>query len=277
MSKEAPYIAVDFDVLEKVSPAGAACGLTGEQVFMGLGKLWLYCWREKTEHVTTTHILGFFYGVNACEALLTFGFIAATPEGWRVRGADRWLFIQRARSENGKANVGNLKRGTKPGPGKPPAPPSDSPAPPRDPPGTPPGSAPALTASSVKRPTSNDVKEDLPSEPESHPIQAIWNAKRKPPLPEWTATKGKRLTHADARLLERPDPEFWRDVMTRIDRSDFLSGRKTDFKATPDWIINPSNLTKVLEGNYDGNGPPGKGPIDAATQSHGQTGWVSDF
>lgn len=69
MSKEAPYIAVDFDVLEKCAPAGAACGLTEERVFLGLGKLWLYCWRNKVEHVTTTHILGFFYGTNACEAL----------------------------------------------------------------------------------------------------------------------------------------------------------------------------------------------------------------
>ncbi len=166
MSKEAPYLSVDFDVLEKVGPAGAACGLSEERVFLALGKLWLYCWRNKTEHVTTTHLLGFFYGVNACEALLTFGFIAATPNGWRVKGADRWLFVQKARSENGKAQSGNLKRGTQPGPGKLPAPPIESPACPRDPPGTPSGSAPALTASSVKRPTSNDQHKEEAASPE---------------------------------------------------------------------------------------------------------------
>ena len=38
--------------------------------------------------------------------------------------------------------------------------------------------------------------------------------------------------------------------MVKISNSDFLSGRKTDFRATPDWVINPSNLTKILEGNY---------------------------
>ncbi len=112
---------------------------------MGLGDLWQFCWREKTEHVTTTHILGFFGGTNACEALLAFKFIEATEKGWRVRGADRWLFVQKTRSDNGKANSGNLRQGTKPGPNSPAVPEGC-----REPAGAP---LPALTATSDQRPT----------------------------------------------------------------------------------------------------------------------------
>lgn len=254
MSKEAPYLAFEFDALEHCAPLGAACGLKEEQACLSLLKLWRFCWRQKTEHVTTTHILGFFYGVNACESLMAFGFIAASKEGWRVRGADRWLFIQRSRSENGKraAANGNLKRGHR------------SPAPLQQTSSTPSNSGPALTATSDQR-QANSVKDLLP-----HPIQAAWNAFRRKPLPEWTSTEGKRKTHADARWAEHPDPDFWRDVMAKILKSNFLSGRKNDFKATPDWIINPSNLTKVLEGNYDDTGPV-KG---SASQS--QTHWGPD-
>ena len=43
----------------------------------------------------------------------------------------------------------------------------------------------------------------------------------------------------------------------RIQRSDYLCGRKKDWKATFDWIIMPGNLVKIIEGNYDN--PPPKG------------------
>lgn len=39
-----------------------------------------------------------------------------------------------------------------------------------------------------------------------------------------------------------------------IPESDFLMGKKKDFKATFDWFIKPNNFPKVLEGNYR-NGP----------------------
>ena len=40
----------------------------------------------------------------------------------------------------------------------------------------------------------------------------------------------------------------------KIARSDFLMGRKTDFRATFDWIHQSSNYLKIYEGNYE-NGP----------------------
>jgi hypothetical protein len=40
-------------------------------------------------------------------------------------------------------------------------------------------------------------------------------------------------------------------VFEKTGNSDFLSGRKSDFKASFDWIFKPQNYVKILEGNYD--------------------------
>lgn len=43
------------------------------------------------------------------------------------------------------------------------------------------------------------------------------------------------------------------EAVEKIPKSDFLSGRANDFKATFDWIFGPKNFPKVLDGNYDNN------------------------
>lgn len=35
-----------------------------------------------------------------------------------------------------------------------------------------------------------------------------------------------------------------------VEASDFLAGRKSDWKASFDWILSPANMVKVIEGNY---------------------------
>ncbi len=40
------------------------------------------------------------------------------------------------------------------------------------------------------------------------------------------------------------------DVFRKVAESDFLSGRKSDWKASFDWILKPANFVKVLEDNY---------------------------
>lgn len=43
-----------------------------------------------------------------------------------------------------------------------------------------------------------------------------------------------------------------REAISKTMTSDFLNGRNTrNFRATPDWFLNPNNLPKILEGNYD--------------------------
>ena len=42
------------------------------------------------------------------------------------------------------------------------------------------------------------------------------------------------------------------DYLKKVESSDFLSGRSGKWHATFDWIINPSNAVKIIEGNYSG-------------------------
>jgi hypothetical protein len=40
-------------------------------------------------------------------------------------------------------------------------------------------------------------------------------------------------------------------VFNKVVESDFLSGRKTDWRCNFDWIFNKTNFRKIYEGNYD--------------------------
>lgn len=46
------------------------------------------------------------------------------------------------------------------------------------------------------------------------------------------------------------------DYLKKVENSDFLSGRSGKWRATFDWIINPSNSVKIIEGNYSGEVKP---------------------
>ena len=59
-----------------------------------------------------------------------------------------------------------------------------------------------------------------------------------------------------ARISERGDDNFWPDYFTKVEASDFLAGREKKWRATFDWIMNPTNMTKILEGNYDNRDEP---------------------
>lgn len=108
------HIAFELDALPLVPRVARAAGLQEATAAWGLLQLWEWCWREKTDKVTAVHLRGFF-GLDPSEALEAFGFLAQAPEGWRVRGAARYLRIQEGRSKGGKAAAaaGNLKRGKK--------------------------------------------------------------------------------------------------------------------------------------------------------------------
>ena len=41
------------------------------------------------------------------------------------------------------------------------------------------------------------------------------------------------------------------ELFEKAEASDFLSGRSGTWKASFDWLMNPNNAVKVLEGNYD--------------------------
>jgi len=69
------------------------------------------------------------------------------------------------------------------------------------------------------------------------------------------AVRGKlndtRKRKVSARIKEHP-LEDWLEALSAIERSAFLRGEnQSGWTATFDWMIEPRNFTKLIEGNYD--------------------------
>ena len=67
-----------------------------------------------------------------------------------------------------------------------------------------------------------------------------------------------RTRHFNARIREGPERrslDWWRELLSQIANSSWLvdQARKKANWLDFDWVINPSNLTKILEGKYDSN------------------------
>lgn len=82
-------------------------------------------------------------------------------------------------------------------------------------------------------------------------VLALW-ASLCPNLPrpgELTPTRRCAIAH---RLREaNGDTEAFKDVFTRVGDSEFLNGAgPSGWKASFDWVLNPENWAKILEGNY---------------------------
>ena len=63
----------------------------------------------------------------------------------------------------------------------------------------------------------------------------------------WTE---KRKRTVKSRWKKNPSMDFWYGFFHKIEDSDFLSGRKTDWRASFDWIMKPANFEKISEGCY---------------------------
>ena len=54
-------------------------------------------------------------------------------------------------------------------------------------------------------------------------------------------------------IIKQFSPDF-KEVFERVEKSDFLTGRNGKWTNCGfDWIFNPSNFVKIIEGNYDNN------------------------
>ena len=89
-------------------------------------------------------------------------------------------------------------------------------------------------------------------DPDFETIVSLWNEvcvslpKIRLPL---TKSRKEKLK---SRLLQNPDTRLWREVLEKLEASDFCTGRNSDWKASFDWLIkNENNFNKTLEGNYD--------------------------
>ena len=92
-----------------------------------------------------------------------------------------------------------------------------------------------------------------PSQSTSEEIRQKWNS-----IPGVKPCKALGSTITDrirTRLREHPDPAWWENFFHQVQASNFLCGRINGshgpYQAALDWALSPSNLDKILAGNYD--------------------------
>lgn len=109
--------------------------------------------------------------------------------------------------------------------------------------------------------TSSSCAPSAPDEGPDHGLRPVglvmvWNENRGT-LPAARMTD-KRRAKIQARISDQPDPDYWRDVVQRLARSAFATGRvkseryPNGWRADFDWLIkDDTNHVKVAEGKYD--------------------------
>ncbi len=85
-------------------------------------------------------------------------------------------------------------------------------------------------------------------------------------LPQASRLTPKRKTQIRARIREH-GPDSWATALANVERSKFLRGIDRDWRASLDFLLQPSSFAKVVEGTY-GNGAhaedPPPDPVTAA-------------
>lgn len=74
-------------------------------------------------------------------------------------------------------------------------------------------------------------------------------------LPKVTILSEKRKKAMDRVFIKETviDINYLDTLFDKVESSDFLTGRKTNWKANFDWLMNPTNIAKVIDGNYSNN------------------------
>ena len=104
-----PYLALDLDARKKCPLVARACGSTAPDVLWGLTELWQHVWTVKADVVTHTVLVGCVGDhPGLVDALVAFEFLEPLEEGYRVRGAGRWLKVAEGRRRGAAAT--NAKR-----------------------------------------------------------------------------------------------------------------------------------------------------------------------
>lgn len=77
-----------------------------------------------------------------------------------------------------------------------------------------------------------------------------------PELPTVRVLTDARKALIRGRWKEHPDIDYWRKFFAYVAKSRFLtgnvppSGDRPPFMANLEWLVRPTNFTKVIEGNY---------------------------
>jgi len=91
---------------------------------------------------------------------------------------------------------------------------------------------------------------------DAHKIIEIWNDKGLGKLTEMPASRRQKINSRTKESLK--DLQAWDRYFQFFVDSNFLQGKTSNWKATFDWALNPTNMAKVLEGNYaNGTGEGG--------------------
>ena len=72
-------------------------------------------------------------------------------------------------------------------------------------------------------------------------------------LPSITKLTDKRKRAIDKVFVKEKviDMEEYDKLLAKTEASDFLTGREGSWRANFDWLMNPNNIAKVIDGNYD--------------------------
>ena len=68
--------------------------------------------------------------------------------------------------------------------------------------------------------------------------------------------KVQKVTEKRKRAIKKAKKDIeefggWEKYFEKINESDYLNGKVTNWNATFDWVLNPTNMVKIMEGNYD--------------------------
>lgn len=103
------------------------------------------------------------------------------------------------------------------------------------------------------------IVSSLPPSPQSDVVQAfaLFNeTAARAGIPTAQRLNKVREGRIKARLRDCGGLDGWAVAMAKLEASDFCTGKRNDFKATIDFILQESSFTKLMEGNYD-NGQRG--------------------
>lgn len=110
-----------------------------------------------------------------------------------------------------------------------------------------------------------------------------------PQVREWAETSRRMLVLRWREKKERQNLDWWREYFLKVKASDFLTGKTegrnggSPFLASLEWLVRPTNLAKVLNGNYTNRKPKNifvdaaeKGYDECMKEFYGQFGLDAD-
>jgi hypothetical protein len=76
-----------------------------------------------------------------------------------------------------------------------------------------------------------------------------------PAIKTWPERRAKKLARCISERVGEGKPagtvEYWQALFRKVAASDFLCGRKTDWRADLEWLLEPKHFAKLIEGGFD--------------------------